>query len=84
MWQNAENLVKSPHILLWRRKWQPTPVFSPGEFHGQRSLVGHGPWDGRVRHDLVTKQHHQHPDIHELFFTVCLKNEINGWWWFSC
>jgi len=20
----------------WRRKWQPTPVFLPGEFHGQR------------------------------------------------
>ena len=26
-----------------RRKWQPTPVFLPGGFHGQRSLVGlHG------------------------------------------
>ena len=24
----------------WRREWQPTPVFLPGEFHGQRSLVG--------------------------------------------
>ena len=24
----------------WKRKWQPTPVFLPGEFHGQRSLVG--------------------------------------------
>ena len=28
----------------WRRKWQPTPVFLPGEFHGQRSLVGYSPW----------------------------------------
>ena len=27
-----------------RRKWQPTPVFLPGEFHGQRSLVGYSPW----------------------------------------
>ena len=25
--------------ILWRREWQPTPVFLPGEFHGQRSLV---------------------------------------------
>ena len=25
-------------------KWQPTPVFLPGEFHGQRSLVGYSPW----------------------------------------
>ena len=27
--------------IPWRRKWQPTPLFLPGEFHGQRSLV-HG------------------------------------------
>ena len=30
--------------ILWRRKWQPTPVFLPGKFHGQRSLVGYSPW----------------------------------------
>ena len=28
----------------WSRKWQPTPVFWPGKFHGQRSLVGYSPW----------------------------------------
>ena len=27
-----------------RRKWQPTPLFLPGEFHGQRSLAGCCPW----------------------------------------
>ena len=27
-----------------RRAWQPTPVFLPGEFHGQRSLMGYSPW----------------------------------------
>ena len=27
----------------WRRAWQLTPVFLPGEFHGQRSLAGYGP-----------------------------------------
>ena len=27
-------------LLCWSRKWQPTPVFLPGKFHGQRSLVG--------------------------------------------
>ena len=26
--------------IPWRRAWQPTPVFLPGESHGQRSLVG--------------------------------------------
>ena len=30
--------------ISWRREWQPTPVFWPGEFHGQRSLVGYSPW----------------------------------------
>ena len=28
----------------WRRKWLPTPIFLPGEFHGQKSLVGYSPW----------------------------------------
>ena len=28
----------------WGREWQPNPVFLPGEFHGQRSLVGYSPW----------------------------------------
>jgi len=31
--------------IPWRRKWQPTPVFLPGEYHEQRSLVGYSPWD---------------------------------------
>ena len=29
--------------IPWRRAWQPTPVFLPGEFHGQRSLAGYSP-----------------------------------------
>ena len=29
----------------WKRKWQPTSVFLPGESHGQRSLAGYNPWD---------------------------------------
>ena len=27
--------------IPWRRKWQSTPVFLPGDFHGQRSLAGY-------------------------------------------
>ena len=30
--------------IPWRRAWQPTPVFLPGECHAQRSLVGYSPW----------------------------------------
>ena len=32
-------------FMQWRRKWQPTPVFLPGESQGQRSLVGCRLWD---------------------------------------
>ena len=30
--------------IPWTRKWQPMPVFLPGELHGPRSLVGYGLW----------------------------------------
>ena len=34
--------------IPWRRKWQPTSLFLPGESHGQKNLVGYSPW-GRKR-----------------------------------
>jgi len=37
--------------IPWRREWQPTPVFLPGESHGQRILVGYSPWGRRVGHN---------------------------------
>ena len=42
---NAEDLSLIPGEgkTPWRREQQPTPVFWPGEFHGQRSLVGYSP-----------------------------------------
>ena len=30
--------------ISWRRKWQPTPVFLPGESYGLRSLASYIPW----------------------------------------
>ena len=40
----------------WERKWKPTPVFLPGEFHGERSLVGYTPWNWeRVKQDWVRR-----------------------------
>ena len=39
------NLIpRSGRSIPWRREWLPTPVFLPGEFHGQRSLAGYSPW----------------------------------------
>ena len=31
----------------WSRKWQPTPVFLPEKFQGQRSLAGYSPWGSK-------------------------------------
>ena len=36
--------IRGNRALKWRRKWQPTPVFLPGESQGQRSLVGCRLW----------------------------------------
>ena len=33
--------------IPWRREWLPTPVFLPGESHGQRSLVDYSPWGSK-------------------------------------
>ena len=48
--------------ILWRRKWQPTPVFLPGESHGQRSLAGYSPpgsKESQLRHkrDTIDRFH---------------------------
>ena len=43
--------------ILWRRKWQPTPVFLPGKSHRQRNLVGYSPCGcRRIRYNSVIKQ----------------------------
>ena len=39
---------------LLKEGWQPSPVFLPGESHGQRSLVGYSPWG---RKELDTTEH---------------------------
>ena len=52
------NDIEGTYGLYWRRKWQLTPVFLPGESHGWRSLVGSSPW-GRTESDTTeaTWQH---------------------------
>ena len=41
LWRRELTTLSS--ILPWRRKWQPAPVFLPGESHGWRSLEGYSP-----------------------------------------
>ena len=50
--------------IPWRRAWQPTPVFFPGESHGQRSLAGYSPC-GHKESD-TTKQLSIQTHIHGL------------------
>ena len=55
-----ETWVRSLGQIPWRRKWQPTPIFLPGEFHGQRSPAGYSPWGRkRVRDNLVTNDNRE-------------------------
>ena len=42
--------------IPWRRKWQPIPVFLPGESHGQRSLAGYSP-QGLKESDTTERLH---------------------------
>ena len=54
-WELGFSSIESwKSIKFWRRKWQPTPVFLPGESHGQRSLTDYSPW-GHKESD-TTKQ----------------------------
>ena len=59
-------LVPGSGRFPWRRKWQPTPVFLPGESQGQRSLVGYSP-RGRKESD-TTEWLHFH--FHMLYKSV--------------
>ena len=40
--------------IPWRRKKQSTPVFLPGESHGQRNLVGYSTWDHKKQERLIS------------------------------
>ena len=43
-WHNFDPSVGK---IPWRRTWQSTPVFLPGESHGQRSQAGYSPWGAK-------------------------------------
>ena len=65
--------------ILWRRKWQPTPVFLPGKSHGRRSLVSYCPW-GRKESDTTEQLHFtSHKD-----FDIVNKVEVDVFLELSC
>ena len=62
----------------WRRAWQPTPVFLPGESHGQRSLVGCSPWVGRDWGDWAHAHVHTGKSLIQQIFKY-LSHGRNKW-----
>ena len=63
--------------IPWRRKWQPTPVFLPGDSHGQRSLVCYSPWCCKRAGHNWSHFTHMHTCFHNLFFFFL--NTYNTW-----
>ena len=51
-WTRLSDFTFTFPFMHWRRKWQPTPVFLPGESHRQGSLVGCRLW-GRTESDTT-------------------------------
>ena len=56
----------------WRREWQPTSVFLPGESHGQRTLAGYSLLGRRVRYDWVS-------NTFQLIYSVFTQNHVDKW-----
>ena len=52
---------------VWRRKWQPTPVFLPEKFHRLRSLVGYSPWI--LKDSNMTEWLNTHTHTHTFYYT---------------
>ena len=72
--------------IPWRRAWQPTPIFLPGEFHGQRSPGGLQSMGSQsVRHDWVTMCMHTHwnpahGDVTRSSVLACWRGARLGTW----
>ena len=62
----------------WRRKWQPTPVFLPGESQGRGSLVGCRLW-GRTESDTTEATQQQQQVVTELWMSS-LRHTANSRW----
>ena len=76
-WTRLSDFTFTFHFHAWRRKWQPTPVFLPGESQGWWSLVGCRLW-GSTESDMTEatqQQQQQHPSIPLAnFFNLLLSN----------
>ena len=71
-WATSLSLFTFMH---WWRKWQPTPVFLPGESHGERSLVGYCPW-GRKELNMTERLHFTWAFFALPFFGIQMKTDF--------
>ena len=72
-------------FIHWRRKWQPTPVFLPGESQGWRSLVGCHLWGGTELHTTNATQQQEQQQLalmmcQHLFMQMVTKNFLKWMW----
>ena len=59
---NVETWVRSLGLEdTLEKEWLPTPVFLPGESHGQKSLAGYSPWHHRIRHEWLSMHESTYP-----------------------
>ena len=65
--------------MHWRRKWQPTPVFLPGESQGQRSLVGCRLWVAQSRTWLTQLSSSSNRVHHNLYAEKCWTGWSRSW-----
>ena len=63
--------IKLRSLLPWRREWQPTLVFLPGESHRQRSLVGYSPWGGKESDKTESHTHTHTQKLANLMWRFC-------------
>ena len=64
-YKESDMTVQLTFTFNWRREWLPTPVFLPGESHGQRSLVGYSPW-GHKELDMTEQLTHPFAALHSI------------------
>ena len=62
--------IKDMGLIPWRRAWQPTSVFLPGEFHGQRSLGVRG---------IVHRVGKSRTGLKGLSMHACLVTDVMGY-----
>ena len=58
--------------IPWRREWQPTPAFLPGEFHGQGSLAGYSSWGHKGSDTTEQLTHYTYICTKYVYLCVCV------------